>query len=264
MDNPENKSVSNASNVQLKDQFEGKVLKTTLQGALVDIGSKLPAFVHISQVVKDNNPKLPVNSIEEVLKVGDQVTVWVKRIKKDRIELTMIPPLALEWREIKPEMIIKGKVIRLETFGVFVEIGAERPGLVHISELSHNYIRTPGEVVHDGDEIDVKVLEVDRRKKQIKLSLKATQDLPEVVEDEKPQKPAKKGKARKEKEEEVVADEVIPDPTFMEIALRQAMERAEKAHPKSVVTPSIKRAKDISEEQQDIIDRTLKNKINQD
>lgn len=263
MDNPENKSNSNAVVIQPKDRIDGKVLKTSLQGALVDIGSNLPSFIHISQVVKDNNPKLPVNSIEEVLKVGDQVTVWVKRIKKDRIELTMLEPLALEWREIKPEMTVKGKVIKLETFGAFVEIGAERPGLIHISELSHNYIRTPGEVVHEGDEVDVKVLEVDRRKKQIKLSLKALQEVAEVIEEEKPQRSSKKSKAKKDKEE-VVADEVIPDPTFMEIALRQAMERAEKSNPRAAAAAAAKRAKDISEEQQDIIDRTLKNKINQD
>ncbi len=265
MDNPEKQSNTKVDEVQPKQQFEGKVLKTTLQGALVDIGSKLPAFIHISQVVKDNNPKLSVNSIEEVLKIGDSVTVWVKRVKKDRVELSMIPPLMLEWRELKPEMVVKGKVIRLETFGVFVEIGAERPGLVHISELAHSYIRTPNEVVHEGDEIEVKILEVDRRKKQIKLSMKALQEIPVEPEEEKPQKPARRGKSKKEKEEFVEEETVIPDPTFMEIALRQAMERAEKTHPKAANIPAnVKRAKDISSEQQEIMDRTLKNKVNKD
>jgi len=177
----------------------------------------------------------------------------------------MIPPLMLEWRELKPEMVVKGKVIRLETFGVFVEIGAERPGLVHISELAHSYIRTPNEVVHEGDEIEVKILEVDRRKKQIKLSMKALQEIPVEPEEEKPQKPARRGKSKKEKEEFVEEETVIPDPTFMEIALRQAMERAEKTHPKAANIPAnVKRAKDISSEQQEIMDRTLKNKVNKD
>ena len=72
-------------------------------------------------------------------------------------------------------MTVKGKVVRLETFGVFVEIGAERPGLIHISELSHAYVRTPGEVVREGDEVEAKVLEVNRRK-QIKLSIKASRN----------------------------------------------------------------------------------------
>lgn len=266
MDNPEVQDEKKVDEIQPKQQLEGKVLKTTLQGALVDVGSKLPAFIHISQVVKNNNPKLPVNSIEEVLKVGDAVTVWVKRVKKDRVELTMIPPLMLEWRELKPEMVVKGKVIRLETFGVFVELGAERPGLIHISELSHSYIRTPNEVVHEGDEVDVKILEVDRRKKQIKLSMKALQEVPVESEEEKPQKSQKRGKSKKERVEEFVEEEVvIPDPTFMEIALRQAMERAEKSRPQANLSKQIARkTKDISDEQQEILDRTLRNKINQD
>lgn len=252
-----------SNDIQPKQQFEGKVLKTLLQGALVDIGTDLPAFIHISQVVKDGNPKLPVNSIEEVLKVDDVVKVWVKRIKKDRIELTMIEPLLLEWRELKPEMEIKGKIIRLETFGVFVEIGAERPGLIHISELSHSYIRTPGEVVHEGDEVDVKILEVDRRKKQIKLSLKALQELPAEPDEEKPKKTSKKGKQKSEREEQPVLEEVIPDPTYMEIALRQAMDRAKKkSHRLTDIENKAKRAKELDERQQDILERTLKNKIN--
>ena len=155
-----------------KERHTGTVLKTTLQGALVDIGSEKPAFIHISQAVKDDDPRKQINSIEEVMQKGQKLDFWIKRVRKDRIELTMKEPLALEWREIKPDMVIKGQVVRLETFGAFVEIGAERPGLIHISELSHSYVRTPSEVIREGDEVEAKVLEVNRRKKQIKLSIK--------------------------------------------------------------------------------------------
>ena len=130
-----------------------------LQGAIVDIGENLPGFLHISQVVDSANPNAAVINLEDVLKVGDTLSVWVKRILKDRVELTMKEPLELEWREIKPDMVLHGKVVRVENFGAFVEIGAERPGLVHVSELSHNYVRVPSEVVKVGDKVDVKVLE---------------------------------------------------------------------------------------------------------
>src|SRR5512143_4168701 len=161
-----------------KTKLSGKVLKTTLAGALVDVGQSIPGVIHISQLSTD-----PVNKVEDIVKEGQTVEVWVRRVKKDRIELTMIEPLGLEWREILPDMIVKGKVVRLETYGAFVDIGAERPGLVHVSELTRGYVKTPHEVVKEGDEVEAKVLDVDRRKRQIRLSMKAL--IPETVEEEK-------------------------------------------------------------------------------
>ena len=94
----------------------------------------------------------------------------------------MIKPLDLEWRDIKKGMTVKGQVVRLEKFGAFVEIGAERPGLIHISEMAHGYVRQPSDVVKEGDEVEAQVIDVNRKKKQIKLSLKALQ--PEPVKEE--------------------------------------------------------------------------------
>ena len=240
--------------IKIKERYTGTVLKTTLQGALVNIGSEKPAFIHISQAVKDGNPKTQINSIEEVLEKGQKLDFWVKRIRKDRIELTMKEPLGLEWREIKPGMTVEGQVIRLETFGAFVEIGAERPGLIHISELSHSYVRTPSEVVHEGDEVEAQVLEINRRKKQIKLSLKALQELPE------PPKPEKPSKEKKQEPEEEPAE---PDLTAMEIALRSAMEKTDNSLG-DTSQKKARKAKKSSTEQEDILSRTLENKIGED
>ena len=237
--------------IKAKERYTGTVLKTTLQGALVNIGVDKPAFIHISQAVKDGDPKIQINSIEEVLKAGQTLDFWVKRVRKDRIELTMKEPLALEWREIKPGMTVKGQVVRLETFGAFVEIGAERPGLIHISELSHSYVRTPGEVVREGDEVEAKVLEVNRRKKQIKLSIKALQELPEPM-----QAVQQSGNDKKEEE----AKE--PDLTAMEIALRSAMEKAENDE-KTGSKKKSRKNKDASSEQDELLSRTLENKVGQ-
>ena len=240
-----------------KQKLEGTVLRTSLQGALIDAKTPVPAFLHVSQVVNPTNPDKPVVSVDEVLKVGDAVTVWVRRVLKDHLELTMREPLALEWKEIVPDMVLPGKIVRLENFGAFVELGAERPGLVHVSELSHNYVRVPSEVVKVGDEVNVKVLEVDRRKKQIKLSVKALLEEPEAVEEE-VQKPSRKGKAKKEEVVEEPEPE-IPDPTFMEIALRQAMNRAEQRRPAS---GRVKRQRSFDNEADELFERTMKNKIN--
>ena len=246
------------SKISPKQKFEGKVLKTSLQGALVDIQSAVPAFLHISQVINPAKPDAEIKTVEEVLQPGDNVSVWVKRVLKDHIELTMKEPLALEWREIVPGMVLHGTVVRLENFGAFVELGAERPGLVHVSELSHGYVKVPSEVVKVGEEVDVKVLEVDKRKRQIKLSMKALQEVPEEAPLE-ARKPARKGKGKKAAEEEPT-EEVIPDPTFMEIALRQAMDTAEKRLPE--ITNRVKKSKSYHSDTEDIYERTMQTRQN--
>jgi predicted RNA-binding protein with RPS1 domain len=174
--------------------------------------------------------------------------VWVKRVypKKDRIELTMIEPLALEWREIKEGMTVKGTIERLEKYGAFVEIGAERPGLVHISELAHGYVRTPSEAVSEGDEVEAKVLSVNRRKKQIKLSMKALMEDPEKLVAE----------AKKEVEEE----NNQPVPTAMEMAIRSAMEKSQQEEVAEKKTNN-KKENASKGELEDIYSRTLERKV---
>jgi len=255
MDNPID-NTKNELTITAKQKFEGKVIKISLQGALVDIGSKLPAFLHVSQMIDSSNQNKVLTGNDVVLTEGEAITVWVKRVHKDHIQLTMHKPLDYEWRELAPDMVVKGTVIRLESFGAFVEIGAERPGLIHVSELSHNFVRVPSEAVSVGQEIEVKVLEVNRRKKQIKLSLKAMQELPEeeIVETSKP----RQGRGKQEVVEEV-EEEVIPDPTFMEIAMRRAMDLAEKRRPE-IVSRIKKQKKYADDEADDIFERTIRNK----
>lgn len=239
-----------------KQKFAGKVLKTTLAGAIIDIGSDVPGVVHISQLQKE-----AVKRVEDVVQTGQTVDVWVRRVfpKKNRIELTMIEPLGLEWGEIEKDMVCKGTVTRLEKFGVFVDIGAERPGLVHISEITHDYIRTVEDAVKEGAEVEVKVLEVNRQKKQIKLSMKALEEKPEKVLEAIQPKPERVGGRReKAQAEETEPEREEPVPTAMEMALRQAMDRA-----KTTETPEAfkKRRKGSNNELENILERTLKHKV---
>ena len=248
---------SNINEVKPKMHFKGKVVKVALAGALVDIGLDTPGIVHISQLQKE-----PVNRVEEVIQEGQEIDVWVRRVaaKKSRVELTMIEPLGLEWNEIKQDMVISGTVTRLEKFGVFVNIGAERPGLVHISEMTHDYVRTPGEVVKEGDKVEVKVLEVNKQKKQIKLSMKALLDKPEEVIKTVLNKPEKKEVKEREKEPEAPEEEKeAPIPTAMEMALRQAMDK-KGVHHVGDLTGRKKRKPSSKRELEDIYSRTLKNR----
>jgi len=239
--------IGDLRSLERKMQLTGTVVSTSLAGALVDIDMEVPGVIHISQLQEE-----PVNRVEDVVQPGQEVVVWVRRVvpSKKRVELTMIEPLALEWREINQDMVFNGKVTRLEKFGVFVDIGAERPGLVHISEITHGYIKSPDEVIHEGEEVEVKVLSVNRRRKQIKLSMKALEEAP----GEKP-KPAAKKKAKKVEAE----PEEEPVPTAMEMALREAMERNKDQSAEPVQEK--KKVKVQEDEVEDMLSRTLENRV---
>lgn len=267
--------IAPAAAIEPKTKLSGKIVKTTLAGALVDIGGTLPGVIHISQLQNE-----PVNKVEDVVKEGQTVEVWVRRVKKDRVELTMIEPLAFEWKEIQPDLIVKGKVVRVETYGAFVDFGAERPGLIHVSELTRGFVKTAGEVVKEGDEIEAKVLDVDRRKRQIRLSMKALQ--PEIVE-EKPERTERaaerperfdrpldredrkgrgdgKRKSKSKKRDEIYEMDnegpTEPQLTAMQVAWQAALDRSkikDKSHHKSNKSASL--------EQEEILSRTLEKRL---
>lgn len=267
--------VTNETEVKTKTHYNGKVVKTSLAGALVDIGTGTPAYLHVSQIVAPD-PALPIKRVEDVIQIGQEVEVWVKRIREGRVELTMVKPLDLDWKDIKPEMVVKGKVVKLEKFGAFVEIGAERPGLIHISELAHGYVRTPADIVKEGDEVEAQVLDVNRKKKQIKLSLKALQEPPvkeeapvQLVDRAEPKggdtRRRKTGKGNRRRGEDSFEGSYMdysesssePEPTTMEILLREAME---KAKDKKQNSEKSKGKKKYSQENEDIFARTLGSK----
>jgi small subunit ribosomal protein S1 len=268
-----------AMEIRPKMQLKGTVSKIKLAGAVVDVGLSKPGVLHISQIVSPDNQ--PIKRVEDVLKEGQQIDVWVKKVvRKDdeeRFELTMIHPLDLEWRDIKVGNPVKGKVVRLEKFGAFVEIGAERPGLIHISEMAHGYVKQPSDVVKEGDEVEVQIIDVNRRKKQIKLSMKALQPEPEPEVKEKPkayptpkyesgpkrEKKVVRKPRRKGEEDNTALLETINEPpaenepTYMEIAMREAMEKAKDRKKKA----DERKSKVVSKEQEDLLSRTLENKV---
>jgi len=213
-----------------RTRLRGKVTKAVLSGAFVDIGLSQDGWVHISQLSKD-----PINRVAEVVEPGDEVTVWVKKVdrKKGRINLTMIEPPERVFGDLKPGMIIKGKVTRLTPFGAFVDVGVGRDGLVHISELASGFVDTPSEIVSLGEEVDVKVLSVDRARRQIELGMK---EIPLDIDDE----------------------EDEPLPTIMELAIKQAFDRQEGEEDTRGKKTKGGKKKAPKNEQTDIIARTLR------
>lgn len=224
-----------------KMKVRGKVDRLELYGAFVDIGLDANAILHISKLGRK------VNRINDALSVGDEIEAFVESVSPEagQVTLTMKAPLAVDWSDLKEGQRYTGTVTRLEKFGAFVDIGADKEGLVHISELSHDYVNHPSEVVKVGDEIEVRVLGFSKRKRRIDLSRKATLETAEAT-------PTEVAEVQEEAQEE------IEMPTAMEIALRRAMgESLEdiKEQSRGRRTRSRNRAR---REQEDILSRTLK------
>jgi uncharacterized protein len=87
--------------------------------------------------------------------------------------------------DVKPGMVVPGVVTNITRFGAFIDIGVKQDGLVHVSEISHTYITDPAQALKLGQQVRVKVLEVDAARKRISLSIKQTQEPP--ARKEKPQ-----------------------------------------------------------------------------
>lgn len=217
------------TDLQPKMQLEGVVKKIELYGAFIDLGLERDGLIHISQLGDRR-----VSKVSDVVQEGDQVTVWVTSVDpaQGRIGLSMMKPPAVEWKVLAEGQTYTGCVVRIEQYGVFVDFGAERPGLLHVRDMGHHFVRHPSELFHDGDEVDVRILQLDRRKKRIDLTIV---DLRESVFDDE--------------------DESTPTHTYMEIAFREAQEEARRRTKRSGSTHKSSKRRI---EQEAILARTLK------
>jgi ribosomal protein S1 len=233
------------NDLEPKMKLTGLVTRLELYGAFIDIGVGTPALIHISQLGTEH-----INRVADVVSEGQEVTVWVDKVdnQRNQIMLTMIQPLAVDWSDLDKGQAYTGKVTRLETFGAFIDIGAEREGLVHISELSHNYVKHPSEVLTVGDEVQVEVLGFSKRKRRIDLSVKALLEKPEQAHS---QVEAYEPQDVEEEEEDMMQ-------TAMEFALRQALGSDMPSRTESRKHANKRNRKHKSRDQQEeIMSRTL-------
>ncbi|MFC7685139.1 30S ribosomal protein S1 [Ureibacillus sp. GCM10028918] len=165
------------------DVIEGKVQRLAPFGAFVDIGG-VDGLVHISQVSHDH-----VDDVSTVLSEGQAVKVKVLSVdpENERISLSIKDTLPGPWSKVAQQVtrgsILTGTVRRLVSFGAFVELFPGVEGLVHISQISHKHINTPHEALKEGDEVQVKVLDVNAEEKRLSLSIKELQNNPEKEEE---------------------------------------------------------------------------------
>ncbi|MFQ6099670.1 MAG: S1 RNA-binding domain-containing protein [Anaerolineae bacterium] len=219
--------ITSITDLQPKMRLRGTVKETHMYGAVVDIGLERDGVIHISQLSPTQ-----VNRVTDVVQPGDSVTVWVTKVDPARgqIGLTMIEPPKLDWHQLAEGQVHTGTVTRLESYGAFVDIGAERPGLLHVREMSVSYVRHPSELMRIGEEIEVRILKVDRRKRRIDLTMLGLGDT--LPEDEPEEEPAK---------------------TTMEIALQ----RAQTQQPQQQEERRHKRQSPDLSEREGILTRTL-------
>jgi small subunit ribosomal protein S1 len=157
---------------------EGMILPGTISsivdfGAFVDLGG-IDGLVHISELSWGH-----ITHPNEVVKVGDPVEVKVLdvNVKRERISLGLKQTQEDPWKALIAKFpidsIVEGKVTKLVPFGIFVDLGNSVEGLVHISEMARGHVETPDQVVKPGDEIQVKVMNIDEDRRRVSLSMRA-------------------------------------------------------------------------------------------
>lgn len=156
--------------------LDGTVQRITDFGAFVDIGG-IDGLVHISQLSHEHVGK-PSDVVEE----GQKVQVKVLSVDRDneRISLSIKETLPGPWSSIAEKApkgsVLDGVVKRLVSYGAFVELFPGVEGLVHISQISHKHIATPHEELKEGQEVKVKVLDVNEQDQRLSLSIKELQE----------------------------------------------------------------------------------------
>ena len=159
---------------------EGQISNIVDFGAFVDLDG-IDGLIHISELSWSH-----VNHPSEILSIGDTVKVKVLDIDRDRQRISLGLKQTQEdpWQRVVDTYSIgdelEGKVTKVVTFGAFVEILDGVEGLVHISELAPHHIENPREVVEQGDEVKVRILEIDSERRRLSLSIKRVegQNLP--------------------------------------------------------------------------------------
>lgn len=189
----------------LKNLTVGQVMHGIISG-VVKFGifvafEGLEGLVHISEI-EWGHVKDPV----AYGKIGDPVDVQVIGIEGDKISLSMKRLTPDPWKKAAEKYtvgsIVKGKIDRITQFGVFMKLGDEISGLIHLSELSTEAVKDPQKVVKLGEEVSAKIIAIDPDDHRIGLSLKALMEPPAEDEAKKDEPVAKKKSKKKEEKAE--------------------------------------------------------------
>lgn len=233
---------------QLLDHLEkGEVVKGTVSsivsfGAFVDIGG-LDGLVHISELSWGH-----VDHPSEVLAVGDEVTVQILDVDKERnrVSLGLKQCQPDPWKEtvkkFKTGEIVEGTVTKLVPFGAFVSVADSVEGLIHISELADQRVEFPGDVVEAGQTVTIKIVDIEVDRHRLSLSLK------QAMSPEEREAATEAAAADKDKEEEKPTEETPAEETPAEETPEEETPVAEEEKPTEAEEPAAEEKPDEAEE----------------
>ena len=161
------------ANIEVGKKYEGTVKSLTSYGAFVDIGG-VDGMVHVSELSWSR-----IKNPAEVVSVGDAVTVYVISYdpEKKKISLGMKDRSQDPWEKFTSTYevgsVANVRVVKLMTFGAFAEIVPGVDGLIHISQIADHRIEKPGDVLEEGQNVDVKITDIDFDRKKVSLSIRA-------------------------------------------------------------------------------------------
>ena len=229
----------------------GTVKRITEFGAFIDIGVGRDGLVHISELSTTRAAK-----VNDVLSEGQEFTFWIKKLDRDRnrISLTLIEPSQRTIRDLQVGEVVAGTVTRLLPYGAFIDIGVGRDALLHVREMAEGFVAKPEDVVKAGEAVEVRIIEVARRRNRIDVSMKGLRPEPEQL--------AAANTSAGEVVEESEADvedrfAEVEALTTMQMAFRKAQERSGVSLPTSKKKSKRNDASRKRAMQEDIFARTL-------
>lgn len=172
------------------DVVTGKVARITSFGAFIDLGG-VDGLVHLTELSHERSV-----SPKSVVTVGEEIEVKILDLNEEegRVSLSLKATVPGPWDGVEQKLakgdVVEGTVKRLTDFGAFVEVLPGIDGLVHVSQISHKRIENPKEALKVGQEVQVKVLEVNADAERVSLSIKALEERPAQEEGQKEEKRA--------------------------------------------------------------------------
>jgi small subunit ribosomal protein S1 len=171
------------ANLRPGERRHGVISSVVNFGAFVDLGG-MDGLIHVSELSWKH-----VEHPSSVVAVGDEVDVEVLDVdlEKERISLSLKATQTDPWQEFADThevgQLVFGRITKLVPFGAFVQVGDGIEGLVHISEMAAHHVESPEQVVNPGDELWVKIIEIDTQRRRISLSIKQALEGGEVSEE---------------------------------------------------------------------------------